>query len=165
MEFGLEITGERAVNLRFEQFPAFAHDRLKSALERIKGRLLAAVLADEPDKTGALRAQTGGKVYDHGDRIAAVVGVRAKDKNEARKAASLEYGSTKVPFAVKAHKASLDHLWSRAIAPISVNVPDHQRAANVTARRFLRGPIDAIRSEAIGELRAALDQALQDASR
>jgi hypothetical protein len=161
---GIELTGERAAILRFEQFPKFAHDRLFAALQNIEQRLEAAVLAAEPEKTGQLKSITGGRVYDHDNRIAAVVGVRTQDGNIARKAGALEYGSRHESLMVRAHTAKLSHLWGRAISPISVEVGAHSRTPNIDAFRFLRGPLDAIRSTAIAELQAALDAATKDGS-
>lgn len=163
-QFALEISGDRSAALRFEQFPAFAHDRLLGALQSIEQRLEAAVLASEPTRSGALRGLTGGRVYDHGNRIAAVVGVRAQTADEARKAAALEYGSRKQAITVRAHEARLAHIWKRAIAEINVSVPSYERTPDIAAVRFLRSPIQAIRDEALAELRAALDQAVEDAS-
>lgn len=166
MELGLEVTGVRTTVLRFESFPAKAHDRLLATLTEIEARLEAAVLADEPSKTGALRQLTGGRVYDHGNRIAAVVGVNVKAagnvSDAAQKATALEYGSHG-NLSVRVHFAMLNHLWSRAISPIQVMVGQHFRQADIEARRFLRDPIEAMREEALSEMRAALDAAVADA--
>lgn len=162
--FGLELTGDREATLRFEKFPAFAHDRLLTAMQSIEQRMEAAIIAAEPDKTGALKAMTGGRVYDHGDRIAAVVGVRAMTQAEALKAAALEYGSRGGQIEVKAHFMTLSHIYSRAVAAMSVDVPDYTRTPMITADRFLRGPMEALRPEIMAELQAAMDQATQDAN-
>jgi hypothetical protein len=164
VEFGLAISGDRTATLRFATFPDVAHDRLLAAMQDIEQRLEAAVKGAEPTRSGALQGLTGGRVYDHGDRIAAVVGVRAPSAGEARKAAALEYGSTGKAMAVRAHQMSLDHIWSRAIAAISVAVPNYNRTPNIAARSFLRGPIEAMRDEALAELQAALTEAVTDAS-
>ena len=161
-DFGMEISGDRAAVLRFDKVPAAAHDRLLAALTDIEQRLETAVLAAEPNRSGALRAITCGKVYDHGSRIAAVVGVRAPDASTARKAATLEYGSRLAAITMRAHTARLSHIYRRAIAEITVNVPSHRRTPNVPAQRFLRGPIEAIRPGALEEMRAALAQAVAD---
>jgi hypothetical protein len=162
--FGVDIVGDTRAVLRFERFPAAAHDRLLATLKSLEKRLEAAVLAEEPEKSGKLKSLTGGRVYDHGDRIAAVVGVRVTNANQARKAAALEYGSRGTSITVSAHTAKLDHLWSRAISPISVNVPSFNRTPTITAKRFLRGPIQVLHDEAIAEMRAALDAAVADAA-
>ena len=161
MDFGLDLQGSDAkVILRFQQFPRDVHDRLLLAMRSIEQRLEVAVVAGEPARTGALRQLTGGRVYDHDTRIAAVVGVRATSPNEAKKAAALEYGSSK-PLTVRAHEASLAHVYSRAIAPITVQIGAHARTPNIDPFRFLRGPPQAIRSQAIADMRAAVDQAVQ----
>ena len=162
--FGVDIAGDTRAVLRFERFPSVAHDRLLATLQSLERRLEAAVLAEEPEKSGDLKSLTGGRVYDHGDRIAAVVGVRTTTPAQARKAAALEYGSRGASITVSAHTAKLDHLWSRAIAPIMVNVPSFTRTPSITARRFLRGPIQALHDDAITEMRAALDAAVAEAT-
>ena len=163
-DFGIQLGDDRRVILRFEQFPAAVHDRLLATLTAIEQRLEAAIIAAEPaGATGQLRAITGGRVYDHGARIAAVVGVRADGPMAAGKAGALEYGSHRA-LVVRAHQAKLAHFWSRAIAAITVDVAAHSRMSNIDPRRFLRDPVEAIRSEAIAEMRAALDAAVADVS-
>ena len=162
--FGIDIVGDTRAVLRFDRFPAAAHDRLLATLQSLEKRLEQAVIAAEPEKSGDLKSLTGGRVYDHGDRIAAVVGVRVTTANQARKAAALEYGSRGTSITVSAHTAKLDHLWSRAISPISVNVPAFSRTPNITARRFLRDPIKALHDIALAEMRAALDAAVAEAA-
>lgn len=159
MNLGLELTGDREVTLRFETFPQAVHARLLAAMQQIEQRLQAAVIAAQPSRSGALRSMTGGRVYDHGNRIAAVVGVRANTPNEAKKAAALEYGSRGMAVTVRTHTASLDHLWARAIAPIRVTVPDHHRVPNIRAQRFLRGPLDAMAPSILQDLAQAVDDA------
>jgi hypothetical protein len=166
MDLGISISNERAAILRFTRFPDFAHDRLLAAMQQLELRLEAAVLAQEPAApkgTGELKRLTGGRVYDHGSRIAAVVGVRAETQHQAVKAAALEYGSHST-IAVKAHQMKLGHLWSRAMAPREVDVRTHFRTANLPALRFLRDPVAALQAEAAARLRAALDDAVRDAS-
>ena len=162
-DFGIELVGVQRAILRFDRFPEAAHDRLLATLKSIEQRLEAAVLAAEPNVTGAMRALTGGRVYDHGARIAAVVGVRTDNASDARKAASLEYGSHRA-LVVKAHQAKLSHFWSRAVSPIMVDVAAHGRTPNIQEQRFLRNPIEAMRAEAIAEMRAALGAAVKDVS-
>lgn len=162
-EFGVQIEGARRAVLRFEQFPAKAHDRLLATLESLKDRLVAAVRAEEPKHTGRLEEETGGRVYDHGSRIAAVVGVRAYTKSDALKAAALEYGSHKA-LTVRAHQARLSHLFSRAIAPITVTVSDHSRTPDIAPHRFLRGPLEAMRADAQAEMEAAVAAAAEESN-
>ena len=160
----VDLTGDTRAVLRFEKFPAALHDRLFATLQSLEKRLEAAVLAAEPERSGELKSLTGGRVYDHGDRIAAVVGVRTRNANDARKAAALEYGSRGTAVHEKAHTMRLNHLWSRAISEITVNVPTYDRVPSIAARLFLRGPIKAMHETAIAEMRTALDTAVQDTS-
>jgi hypothetical protein len=157
--FGMEIETDRAVILRFEKFPKDMHDALFATLTRLERRLEAAVQSAEPVETGALRAMTGGRVYDHGDRMAAVVGVRAESGQDARRAAALEFGSHR-NITVRAHEAKLGHLWARAISPITVSMPSHQRMTNIQPIRFLRNAIDMMSAEAVAEMRLAVGVAI-----
>jgi hypothetical protein len=161
---GVAVIGDRRTELQFERFPKIAHDRLKAALERIAHRLSAAVRAEEPTSTGKLQSETGGRVYDHGDRIIASVGVRTRDVDDHGKAGALEYGA-KRPFQVRAHAATLDHLWGRAIAPITIEVGAHMRTPNIQPHRYLRGPVARLRDEHLMLLRQAVEQATAEANR
>ena len=158
MIFGIELTGDRRATLRFDQFPTFAHDRLLAALQRIEQRLEAAVRAQVPVKTGKLQSLVGGHVYDHVNRIAAVVGIVDKTQQGARKAAALEFGSRGVSIAM--HRVtSTASLLARANRPLK---SEWRRTPTLQPHRFLRGPLDAIRGSAIAEMRAAIDQAIAD---
>lgn len=162
-EFGLAISGDRETILRFDRFPQAAHDRLLQALRSIEERLLGMVLAAEPSKGSTLRGQTGGSVYDHGDRIAAVVGpnVPKGDSVAAGKAAALEWGARKA-FEVRAHQMGLDHVFNRLMQKRPVSVPAYTRTPNIPEFRYLRGPAEALRDEALAQMRAALDAAAND---
>jgi len=155
-DFGIDLKdSDRRVTLFFEQFPQAAHDRLLAVMQELQIRLAADVIAREPVQTGRLRSQSGGRVYDHDTRIAAVVGVRAETAQDARKAAALEYGSHR-SIMVRAHEARLTHLFGRAISPMMVTVPEHSRTTNIDPRRFLRDAIAGMHSEAIEALRQAV---------
>jgi len=155
-DFGIDLKGtDSRITLRFEQFPAAFHDRLLAVMQELEIRLEADAKAREPVQTGRLRSQTGGRVYDHDTRIAAVVGVRAETGEDARKAAALEYGSHR-SIMVRAHEARLTHLFGRAISPMMVTVPEHSRMTNLDPRRFLRDAIAGMHSEAIEAMRQAV---------
>lgn len=157
---GLEIAGERQLALRFERFPEIARQRLRGALEGIEARLEAAVRAAEPSRSGELRSETQGRVVERGDRITAIVSVRPRGPADAGKAAALEYGATRA-FEVRAHSAMLAHLWARAIAPITVEVGPYRRTPNIAPQRYLRGPIEAMRGQALAAMKAAVEAAMQ----
>lgn len=167
-DFGVSLNGsDRKVILRFAEFPVAAHDRLLAALRNIEARLEAAVLASLPaDKSGNLRSMVGGRVYDHGNRIAAVVGVRVKDAaspaQAARKALTLEFGNRGNAITMKAHRMRLDHVWANAITPKMVDVGSYSRTPTIAAMNFLRGPAAAIRPQAIAEMQAAVAAAQKD---
>lgn len=152
---GVAVAGDRQASLQFEAFPEFARDRLRGRLERILHRLTGAIEAAAPVRTGKLRADIGGRIYEHENRIAAVAGVRLdagmgrgrKGLSAAGKAATLEYGSTGRPFEVRR--------GNRA----------YRRRGGVMERRYLRGPAARQRDASLAELQQAVDEAVRDASR
>lgn len=154
--FAVDIAGDTRAVLRFDKFPAVLHDRLFATLTSLERRLEAAVLAAEPERSGELKSLTGGRVYDHGDRIAAVVGVRTQSQSKARKAAALEYGSRGVAVTQSAHKMRLDHVWLRARMGAPVDVGTYSRTPTLRAMNFLRGPIKSLQQSALSEMRAAI---------
>ena len=157
--FAVDIAGDTRAVLRFDRFPAVLHDRLLATLTSLERRLEAAVLAAEPERSGELKSLTGGRVYDHGDRIAAVVGVRTKSQSKARKAAALEYGSRGVAVAEIGHKMRLDHAWLHARIGAPVDVKAISRTPTLRAMNFLRGPIKSLQQSALSEMRAAIEAA------
>ena len=49
MDFGVVISGDRAVALKFDQFPQQAHDRLLARITDLTAQLLARVQSAEPE--------------------------------------------------------------------------------------------------------------------
>lgn len=160
----MRFDGELKVARRFVEFPDFAREHLVEALKLVEARLEAAILADEPDRTGALRSLTRGAVFDDKDRIAAKVAVVTDDPNLIRKAAALEYGSRGIAVSLQAHKARLGHFWSRHVTERMVEVEAHSRVPTIAAQRFLRDPVAAVREEALVEMQAAVTAAAEESA-
>ena len=158
MEFGIEIEGDRLVALRFDQFPERARAAIGRRLSSLTERLLSRVVGVEPQRTGKLRGETGSRVFERDDRVVGQVRVAAPDSGEHGKAAALEYGASHTAL-VRAHTMQLSHVYDKLVEPIEVMVAAYSRHPNIAERRYLRGPLDAMRGEIIAELRAALDEA------
>ena len=161
MELGLAVIGDRKIQLAFDEFPKSAHVRI---LERITGLTaeLKARVEDAAPKgaTGELEASIQSKVYDQPERIRGRVFITA----DFGKAAALEYGAHKAT-PVKAHRMRLDHVFARRLAePLTVAVSAYTRQPNIVARRYLRGPLEAIESDAIAGIREALEDAITQAA-
>lgn len=157
MDFGIEIDGDRLVALRFEQFPERARAAIANRLGSITQRLLARVQGTEPSRTGRLRSETQSSVAARGDRISGRVFVDASRGGEGEhgKAGALEYGAHGTAH-VGAHAMQLSHIYNEMMEPREVLVAAYDRRVNIAERRFLRGPLDEMRSEIIEELRQAL---------
>ena len=163
IKLDVKIEGDRAAGLRFETFPTYAHDRLLTSLQNIERRLEAAVRSAVPRKSGELQQLIGGRVYDHKTRIAAVVGLGSKDPTEIKKTLSLEFGSRGKSVTLRAHGMRLAHFWDTQVTERIVRIPSHSRIPNIMARRFMRDPFQAMRSSALAEMEAAVEQAKKDA--
>lgn len=164
MEFGVKVD-PRKVQLNLDEFPVEVQMRMVSSITSLTSRLQARVTAAEPDRSGKLRSQTHSRVYHDANKIAGRVFVLAESDPRTRrgsldagKAAALEYGAHGA-VKVKAHPARLDHIYSRTIPPIVVEVDPFTRRANIAEHRFLRGPLAEMSEDALSQLRQALDAA------
>lgn len=162
MDIRITVDDNRLV-ARVDGLHDAVRQRVVVAMTRIEARLEAGVRAAAPSKTGALRSQVGGRVYqDNPNRVAAYVGVYSRDAGASRKAAALEYGSRGLSVPIQAHEAKLAHIFGRAIAPIQVTRQAHTRIPAVKPHNFLRGTFTAQRSAILAELQAALDRAIRE---
>lgn len=167
MEFGVELKSARDVVLKFQEFPEDARAQLVLAMQRLAETLKGRVQEREPERTGELRSNTRSRVYDDASKIAGRVFV-AGDFSERSKrgsvwggqVAALEYGAHSVAV-VRAHSARLDHVYDRLITPITVMHGSYQRRVNIAEVAFLRGPLAAMASEAVDELRGAITKAAE----
>lgn len=158
MDITTTITGDRAVALRLEKMPDDIHNRLVGAVTALTARLLSRVQASEPKRTGRLASETKSFVDEAPDLVRGRVKVTAPGaRGELGKAAALEYGAHK-PTQVREHTARLSHIFGRAIAPMEVIVDRYQRTPNITADRFLRGPLAQMKDQIMAELQKAVDQ-------
>jgi len=157
----VEITGDRQVGLKFEEFPRQAHDRLLETITKMTDRLEAAVLGSEPFLTGKLRSTTVEKVYsDNPDRIAGYVRIIA----DFGKAGALEYGSHRtitVNSRSAGQRGRQGHLRILSMFAKASNAvaAAYTRTTNIAAEAFLRNSLGDLEAEFLAEL----DQAMQEA--
>lgn len=162
MDIRITVDENRLV-ARLDGLHDAVRQRVVGAMTRIEARLEAGVRAAAPSKSGALRSQVGGRVYqDNPNRVAAYVGVYTREAGASRKAAALEYGSRGQPVAVQAHEFRLTHFFGRAISPITVTRSGHTRIPTIKARNYLRGTFTSQRGAILAELQAALDRAVRE---
>lgn len=145
------ITGDRDVELRFDEFPDRLRDTLRERISGLTDELAARVRGAVPKRTGKLAGEIVDELRETPDEITGIVTL----SGEFAKAAALEYGGTGETFSVRAHDMRLDHLWGRA-ASLVVSVPEHGRSRHDAARRFLRGPLEAMRGEVVASLNEAV---------
>lgn len=141
------MTGGRTVERRIEYFEQRFHGKLRAVIEALTSRLLSAVEAAEPERTGRLRRQTRQRIFERPNRISGRV-TAASRRADALKAAALEYGS-KRQIAVAAYTRGADGA-----------VAAYTRKSNISAMRFLRGPFAEMRGDIEEQLQEALDETL-----
>ena len=158
MEIGIEISTDRRVALKFDQFPRQAHDALLASITQTTERLRAMVEGAAPKQTGKLVSEISSRVVDAPNHITGYVGI-AGDGADYAKAAALEYGAHGTAH-LREHGAKLGHLWAKLISPMQVIVSAHDRRVNIAEHDFLRGPLRAIEADALAEMKQALDTAV-----
>lgn len=147
MEIGIDLLGERKVDLRFEEFPETARVNLRKAIEDKTGELADLIRNRVPKRTGKLASLIQSRVSESTTQITGVVAVAA----DFGKAGALEYGTHKT-IVMKS-----SHVFDRIVPTFNV-----ERKLNIEARSFLRGPLDEIASGAFDAMRTAVESALDE---
>lgn len=152
MDIGAIISGDQAAVLHLEQIPDVVHRRLLAPITSLTARLLAAVRAREPKRTGRLVNETKMRITEAGDVVRGQVFVAASGPNEHGKAGALEYGARR-RVSVSGYQRS-GHTPTGA--PAEQIVAAYTRQANIIARHYERGPLDEMRPEIVRELDEAM---------
>lgn len=161
----IDITGDRQVGVRFEEFPDDLKAELRSEIDSLSMDLLGLVQARIPKKTGDLANKLRRRVFDDKNRVTGRVDFNSADAQDFRKAAALEYGSRGKPVKVQAHRMKLDHFWEQKLAtPITVLTKAYQRTPNVAERAFERGALAAMQPEVLARLNAVVENAVRKAN-
>lgn len=159
------ITGDRAVQEKFDRFPQEAHQRLHATIEQFTERLVGRVRAAAPKRTGRLESEIRELVSDKPERIVGLVYIRGQERSDYAKAGALEYGAHSTAK-VSAHAMRLDHVFATALqAPLTVSVEAYSRQMNIAEHRFLRGSIDSMKGEIERALRAAVGETVEQTNR
>lgn len=161
----IDVTGDRQVGLRFEQFPDALYEDLRKEIDALSIELLTRVEAATPDRTGQLRSQERLRLFTDPNRITGYVDITGtKGSQDFAKAGALEYGAHRATK-VSAHEMKLDHHWSlKLAAPEMVLVAAYARTPNIEEFAFERGPLAAMQPEIVSRLNAVVEKAVAEAS-
>jgi hypothetical protein len=156
---GVFITGDREIAQKFDEFPQQVRGQLRAVIaekiEELAGRERALV----PVKTGRLRSQIRSRVIEKPEAIIGQVYFDgAKGSQDFAKAGALEYGGSGKSFKVRGHEAQLGHVFGRA-AQLRVQIAAHTRVLNISAKRFVRDPVEAMKADIEAALAGAVEQA------
>lgn len=161
MKLTITESGARQISQRLEDFPAELHQKLAQRISGAIEELHSAVLRAVPHRTGRLASEIVERVFsDAKYRVAGYVSVYTDDPgpaphNEYAKAATLEYGSSRSRAIRDEEHGVLTRLRgsSRRIkARMS-------KPVDIAARRYLRGPLDALRPEILAMIEEAVAEA------
>jgi hypothetical protein len=151
------ITGPQDVIVQLDRLPDSLNKELVGTITGLTTRLFNAVRA--PGHFGAYKRM---EVASKPDLVQGKVFFNASG-SQAAAIAALEYGapgkSGRSRPPVTEHKRMQTQVFGRAIAPMEVIVDRYRRKARLTERRFLRGPLAAIRDDAEREIREAVERA------
>jgi hypothetical protein len=139
---------DRRLMLHLENLPMMLRSNLRVAITKLTDELLAQVRATEPRRTGRLQNLTRSYVDEHEDSVTGRVKVLGGGSAHNIAAAALEYGAH-AAVSVKASRRE------------GIAVRAYERHANIAARRFLRGPGEAMRARALAELEKAVNDAVK----
>lgn len=159
----IEVTGDRQVGLRFEEFPDDLYEGLRRKVEAFSNELFARVVASTPELTGLLRSEERVRLFTDPNRITGYVDIAAvKGSQDFAKAAALEWGAH-ASTAVKAHPMRLDHHWDQLLAePETVLVADYNRTPDIAEHAFERGPLAEMQPEIIAGLNEVVEKSVAE---
>ena len=154
-DLGVTISGDRALELAFDEFPQRAHSRLLTDITTFTKRLEALVRSRAPVRTGKLQSQIVSRISDREEAITGQVTIAgASGSQDFAKAGAEEWGAHNARKPLRAHPMRLDHVFANRLnAPITVMVAAHSRTPNIAAQRFMRGSIEEMGPEILQGLR------------
>ena len=160
----IDVSGDRQVGLRFDEFPDALYDDLRAEIEVLATELFALVRASTPQDSGLLRSQERLRLFTDKTRITGYVDIAGGKGSDFAKAGALEYGAHR-RTKVRAHERSLDHYWDQKLEePINVLVDAYARQPNIGAYSFLRTPLAALQPTVRERLNAVVEQAVEKAN-
>jgi hypothetical protein len=152
------IQNDRQVIVKLEGFSKQVRDEYLKVITEAVARLLPAIRAATPSKTGATRASIQGFVDDRGDKITGKVKALSGGKvNILKKTLALEYGA-KGQSTVKAYERSITTVFGKAIEPRIALISAYTRTMNIAPQNFMRGPFEAMRSQITAQMIAVPEE-------
>ena len=162
MEFDAVVSGDRAIQARFAEWPKEIHDTLFARIKKLTDELYGRVRALAPEKSGDLKNEIISRVFDDPEKIKGMVTLADKlPRSEYIKAAALEYGSHR-SVKVRKYRRTITEAYGRDISPTSIDVSAYSRVADVEARLFLRGGLAGMEEQAVAELTAVMNEKLKE---
>lgn len=157
-ELGVTTSGERALDVRFTEFPTRLRGKLEQRIRGLTDVLEERIRAAAPYLTGKLRGEITERVFtNQPDRVAGYVSVYGQDRNDYAKAATLEYGSDKVRRRLSKGGGIIERLTRSRHLADRVGKPAH-----IEAFRYLRGPFEDMRPEMEAGIAEALTETVAE---
>ena len=167
IDYRIEMIDNGRVLVRLHELPREIRAKLRPVITRQTHELAARIRAGAPrGKTGRLRRRIHSFIDEEsGPRRNFIRGrvrvLNSYSKNFAAAAGALEYGRFR-RFEVRAHSVRRRSAFGRPTKPYTVQMPAHERRANIAAMRFLRNPAAAMQPRVRAELRRVLQNVLKE---
>lgn len=156
MSVGVEVKGAASLSVKFDEFPKEAHDAIARRFRGLVDRMESRAEEIVPKLTRRLMGEIVGRTFaDNPDRVAGYVSVFDESENDPKhneyaKAATLEYGTSKVR-----QLEERMNLFGKKIHRKAMSKP-----VRIIAHRYLRDPLEEIEPEVMTEVEAALAETI-----
>jgi hypothetical protein len=162
MEFDAVVSGDRAIQARFAEWPKDIHDSLLQRIQKLTAELYGRVRSLAPERTGKLRNEIISRVFDDPENIKGMVTLAGGlSRAEYIKAGAQEYGVHR-PVPMRAHRRTITEAFGRDISPTRILVSQHPRDVDLEQRMYLRGGLAGMEDEAVAELTEAMNERLKE---
>lgn len=157
MSIKTEVKGAASLAVKFDQFPREAHDNITRRFVGLIDRMETLSTRLVPKLMRRLMGEITGRVFsDSPDRVAGYlnvfdIGVSDPKHNEYAKAATLEYGTSKVRQLEERANLFNKRIKVRAMA----------RPVRIIPHRYLRDPFEEVSPQVYSEIEAALQETIQ----
>ena len=166
MPINIEITGDRTIGLKFDEFPDQIYEDLHREINALANEAFAREAALLPVRSGRMASQERVRVFPDKNRITGYVdfdGQGSGSGSDYANIGALEYGSKGTSVSVAEHTSQLDHVWNRHLAaPLAVLIKAFDRTPNIGEHDFARGTITSMQGEVTSRLNAVVAKAADE---
>jgi hypothetical protein len=160
----IDITGDRLVGLRFDEFPTDLHDALLEQIDGLTSELRARARASPRKPRATCSGKLRQRVYDDEHKITGRVDIASDDPRITARLAR----SNMVQRSAREGQGSWHEagplLERQARSPITVLTKAYNRVPAIAEHAFERGALAAMQPAVLSTLNAVVERAVQKAN-